>query len=198
MAKEILEGGFSEDLEIILILDKMQAFAWSACQDLCQRIKKGEAGRQTVRDEYEAAKEKAAEEGRRKDEANTPEKRAEIEAKRKEQEEAWQLAREKAEDERKHNPQWLCGEVYFNIGRKEENRTTFTEKQNAILGNYLRQISEIAAAANDGDALAEIIRMTERRDSCIEVAAYVLGIQQGLFDLDYLVRQVSVTIESED
>ena len=198
MARDLLEGGFSEDLEIILTVDKLQELDWYACMELCAKIKKGEAGRQTARDEYEAAKLKAEERDREYEECNTPEKKAEREKRQKEQNEACALQRAKAEEERKLTPAYLCQEVSENATTVEEDRTVFSDEQNEILGEHLKKIYLSSVDADHMKTLCEIIRMTATGDNSeIEVAAYVLGMQGLPFDMNYLVQQVTITLEGE-
>lgn len=199
MARDILEGGFTEDLEIILILDKLQCLDWCACSDLCQKIKKGEAGRQTVRDAYDAAKVKSEEAQRQREEENTPEKKAAAAQARAEQEEAWRHSREQAEAERMRDPQFLCTLISRDASIVEEDRTVFTDDQREILKNHLEQLRESAATHSDADNLRGLIRMIARGDYTeMEVAAYVVGMQKGFFDLDYLIQQVTAQLEGED
>lgn len=56
IASSLLEDGITEDLEIILAVDKIARLDYRAGHMISDKIKRGEAGRQTVKDELEKVK----------------------------------------------------------------------------------------------------------------------------------------------
>jgi ParB/RepB/Spo0J family partition protein len=63
LAERILEEGITEDLEILKGIKTLEANAgWTAANEMCEKIRKGEAGRNEVRAAVKVAKEKKKEE----------------------------------------------------------------------------------------------------------------------------------------
>jgi ParB/RepB/Spo0J family partition protein len=195
-AREILEGGFSEDLEIILILDKLQEIDWYGCQQICQKIKTGDAGRQTVREAYEAAKRVAEERQAQLAEKNTPEAKAEREAAQKEQQEKWKRQQEEQAAARARDPRNICAIITTNAETEPDDREEISDEQKAILAEHLEKLHGHGKhSGNTYDALQKLIEMQyDQSYEPVELAAYFLGVQEVPFDLAMIIDQVNTAI----
>lgn len=184
-AKEILEGGFSEDLEIILILDKFQQLDWCGCRDLCEKIKKGEAGRQTVREAYEAAKK--IDEERKAKQAEPQQETDEERAKREASRQQWDAARKAEAEQRRIDP--------MNI-RWRYNKE-LADDERAILEKHLRDFHHNGGQKFNYDFVHEIVWLTNNGYAGIEMAAFAAGNQGVTFDLAALI-ETTAAAEQED
>lgn len=183
MAKEILEGGFTEDLEIILILDKLQTLDWSACRDLCQAIKDGKAGRQTVKDAYAAAKAEAEEREARRNQPEDEETDEEQEAR-----EAREAKARKELAAMKERQRLDPIKIRWRYNQELE----ADEKE--ALAIHLAKIYADGEYTEVGKMVIAIVRMATGDYSNIELAAFIAGNQGTAFDLDELIK---LTIEGE-
>lgn len=173
-AKEILEGGFSEDLEIILLLDKLQALDWYGCRQLCEKIKKGEAGRQTARETYEKAKA----EKERRDAENEAHNSPEIADRRKAESEAnaqrWK--EQQAEQDRlaELDPRHIAHSITSTGETVPEDREELTEEQTSILTEHLDKLWTSGVEAKRERNIHDLVKMIYSEDyAVIEIAAYV-------------------------
>lgn len=189
-AREILEGGYSEDLEIILTLDKLQVLDWCACRDVAELVKKGKAGRQTVREAYEAAKERAEEmAARRADEeaaAADPERQAEIEAEK---------ARRKAENERimeamRLDPKRIAWRCLEDLQDDESGR----------LCEHLEKLHNDGVTESANGALSKLAQMLEggQSVSAVEILAFVRGMQGVKYDYRQLIAIMRNALEVDE
>lgn len=172
-AREVLEGGYSEDLEIILTLDKLQVLDWCACRDLCEMIKKGKAGRQTVREAYETAKARAEEiEARRAEEeaaAADPERQAKIEAEK----ERWRVENEKAMEAHRLDPERIAWNWDGDLPGDEL----------LVLLDHLEKHHQAGAKETEIGMLSRLAEMIHNNSaSTIEVMAFVAGKMGMRFD----------------
>ncbi|WP_319243687.1 ParB/RepB/Spo0J family partition protein [uncultured Propionivibrio sp.] len=197
-AKEVLEGGFTEDLEIVLMLDKLQPLDWCGCRDLAEKIKSGNAGRQTVKDAYEAAKAKAEADAGEQEERNNPEAVAQRKAEQKRQQDLWEAQQRRNEEERQKNPIHICHIVIENYQTPPEEQTALTLAQHDILADHLLSFFEEARSAASGfEHLRKVIDMKFNEANELEIAAYVFGTFADTFDRDKILEQVErVIVES--
>lgn len=203
-AKEILEGGFTEDLEIILTLDKLQAIDWYECQQLCQKVKSGDAGRQTVREAYDAAKAKAEQRNAENEARNTPETVAQLaqrQAEQKKREAEWKLEREKQERERRMIPNRIGWEITHNAETEESDRAEIEEERLDVLYIHLSNLHRDGKAASKKDALKKLVELVyssgqNNPPSEIEIAAYALGMQGRTLDMQELIEDVTTAIQA--
>ncbi|HPT51548.1 MAG TPA: ParB/RepB/Spo0J family partition protein [Accumulibacter sp.] len=192
-AKEVLEGGYTEDLEIVLMLDKLQPLDWCECSDLAKKIKSGNAGRQTVKDAYEAAKAKADAYAKEQEEKNNPEAVAQRKAEQKRQQELWEAKRKKNEEERLKNPMHICDTVLCNFHSTPDDQETLTPQQRHILSDYLKTFFEEAKKAKGNEIVRRVVDM-HNNVNAMEIAAYMAGTIWASFDLDELLAQVQQVI----
>ena len=195
MAREILESGFTEDLEIVLILDKMQVLDFCACQEVFRKIKNGNAGRQVVKEAYELAK--AEDEQRRADHEarNSPETVAKNKAEQDKRRGEWEVQREKNIEAQKHNPMNICIQVLENAETEPSERRELSKEQQDILADHLKGFFEEGQAANRDEQLKRVIDLHYNEFNPLELAAFVAGTIWKDFDLDALLAQMSGVVE---
>jgi ParB family chromosome partitioning protein len=184
LARGILEKGFSEDLEIILILDKLQAMDYYACLQLCEQIQNGNAGRQTVRDAYEKAKKDNAEREQRKAEYSKQYDSPEEIEKRQQLEDAWKATNAAEKERERLNPmrlRYMCNDE-------------LDDDQKAMLETHLKALHSSGQNNYGNEVIRTVIRMHNGDYTNIEIAAFVAGTLEIIFDLDGLIK---TTIDSE-
>lgn len=199
LAKNILENGFTEDLEIVLTLDKLARLNFGKASDLTKLIEAGEAGRQSVRIAYDECKAEAEDIETERDARNTPEAKAEREAKQKEQEAEWKRQRDEREAQEKKDPRRLCLRITHDAQVVPGEREVLTSEQVDILNAHLGSIHAEGAILELDQAVKKISKMIYNGDySDIEIAAFFLGITTKAFDLNFLINQVTAAIEEEE
>lgn len=184
MAKNLLADGFTEDLEIILTIDKMHAIDWYECQLLCNKIRAGEAGRQTVRDAYEALKEKKEREKAEREARNSPEATAKHDKEAAAQKALW----DKQAEERKAKERLDPMRLRWKYNEKLE------DDQRDVLGKHLEQLHQSWKGATDRALIVSLVQMAIGDYHGIEFAAFVAGSRGMSFDLDELIK---LTMEGE-
>lgn len=196
MGREILEGGFSEDLEIILILDKLQKLDYYECRQLCEKIKSGNAGRQTVRETYEAIKEKTERQAIEKEKQNTPEMVEQREKERIERNKEWEAERERIEQEKALDPRRIALSITRAGETAPENRKELTNEQSEILKAHLLTFWEDGKEARRNHDIADLVKMIYKNQHAeIEIAAYVDGMTEQSFNAETLQDIVIDTIK---
>lgn len=182
-ARELLEDGATEDLEIVLTIDKIAAINYWTAKQVADKVRSGNAGRQSVRDELDLVKkqQEKIEADRQKiaEEMATPEAKAERERRQKEHEQRMAAEAEK----RRLDPMNL--RWHFDEELADDERSA--------LSQHLEQLHRSGAKTAPDELGTVIIRMHEGEYSGIEVAAFIAGYQNFSFDLDSLIRQ---TIEA--
>lgn len=178
MAKNLLVDGFTEDLEIILTIDKMQTIDWIECQLLCNKIRAGEAGRQTVRDAYEALKEKKEREKAEREARNSPEATAKHDKEAAAQKALWDKQAEERKAKERLDPMRLRWKY------DEE----LEDDQLDALGKHLEQLHQSGKEAPDDALIVGLLRMLNNGYAAIEIAAFVAGSYGTGFDLGVLIR----------
>ncbi len=198
MAREILEGGYTEDLEIILTVNKLQRLDWYEARMLVEKIKDGDAGRQTVRDAYEKVKAEKERLAAEQEARNSPE---EVE-KRKADEKA--RAHERAvayanqcEEQRLH-PKQICFAITKNARILKDDRKALDADQQKVLETHLEKIHTGAKIRGFDYGANKLVTMFYESSEYaeIEIAAYVSGMHQRKFDLAELVDMVTKAIEN--
>lgn len=196
MAREILEDGITEDLEIILLLDKLQLVDYCACQEICRKLRAGEAGRQTVREAYDAAKaerDRNDQEAAAKTEAATPPE-AKADAERKVAK--WKAEQEEQRLKRESDPQNIAWRITHLGEVPKDQRESLNDEHRKILAAHLKRLHESGKRAEPAEAVEELIVMHyDENFTAIEVAAYATGMQGRKFDMDDLISLVMETIE---
>ena len=196
MAKEILEGGFTEDLEIILILDKLQLLDWSTCRDLCSQLKEGKAGRQTVKDAYAAAK--AKDEERKAEQeaaAETDEQRETREAKQKADNEKWKKQWAADAEKRRLDPDTIRWTIDRNASSEPDEREALDDDEREQIEAHLGQLYEQGRKSDANDYRQQLMQMIASElngdgYAMIELAAFTAGFCNAGFDLDTLFEEL--------
>lgn len=190
MAKNLLVDGFTEDLEIILTIDKMQAIDWNECQLLCNKIRAGEAGRQTVREAYEALKEKNEREKAEREARNSPEATAKHEKEAAAQKEFFDKQAEERKAKERLDPMRLRWKYDEDL----------EVDQLDVLGKHLEQLHTSGVGVAVHDMIRGIVRMNNNGYAAIEIAAFVAGSYGTGFDLGVLIRltKEGEAVEGED
>lgn len=200
MAKRLLEDGHCEDLEIVLMVDKLQQLDWHACRVVCDQVQAGDAGRQAVKVAYEAAK--AAEEKRQEQiKANrAKESLASDPIAMAQQQKDWEdQKREQAEQQAK-DPEYLCRVVMENCESEPDDQIEITPEQMVILADHLRTFYDEARTMSSNDKLRRVISMlldlTCRANCCVfEIAAYIYGALNSDFNLKAMIDDFSAITE---
>lgn len=183
-ARRLIEDGITEDLEIVLAVDKIAQLDYYEANKIGELIEKGEAGRQTVREKLDEVKAEAArrENAQAKAEAdrNDP---AKIEERKRQQEELERRNQEERERQQE-SPEYLR---YFEIDGLDED-------QRAIMIPYLEGIHRSGASASDRDFRLAVIRskrLDNKAMSKCELAAYIAGYTGHPFSLDNLAEEIA-------
>ncbi len=177
-ARHILEGDFTEDLEIILTVDKLQAINWYECQLLVDKIKAGDAGRQTVRDAYEAAKAEKERIEAERAARNSPEATAKRDKEAAAQKELFDKWAEEQKAKERLDP------LYLRWKYDEE----LEVDQLDVLGKHLEKLHRSGSKTTDIALIMAIVEMVSGNYSAIEIAAFVAGSREMSFDLGVLIR----------
>lgn len=177
-AKQLLEQEWTEDLEIVLTVDKIAEIDYWAADNIAKAVGEGNAGRQSVRDELERVKaeqqQKKVDAEQRNKEFNTPEKIAEREAMRQQhaKEEALRIAAERLDP------------IRLRCKYDEE----LDEDQRKSLEKHLRKFHKNGSTTH-GDAIIETAAKYMSGDySVIELSAFIAGVQNIAFDLAQLIE----------
>lgn len=183
-ARRLLEDGVTEDLEIVLTVDKIAELDYYAANQIADAVTAGQAGRQTVREKLDQVKSeieaKKAEQERLAEEKNSPE----AEAKR-EKEAQERIAEQKKEIERKRlDPNQL-------IWMYDEE---LDDEQKLVLAKHLMEIYMRGKKDTGMIRLIKTMEICCNNTAAIEVAAYVAGSQGMEFNLAQL---IDVTSEAE-
>lgn len=207
MARKILEGGFTEYLEIILTLNKLQPLDWHECQQLCEKIKKGEAGRQTVRETYDAAKAAAEQRKAEDEERNTPDLVEKRKAEQKQREAEWKLQRTQREADEKAAIHADPHRLLIEIEEKLEAIDTGTYSDIAdALGEEVREILrhhlECLYLAGTGAPASVLLQMyVQGKHSVCEMAAFMgVARQQGIekFSLEEIFKAAREALQGKE
>jgi len=196
MAKELLEGGYVEDLEIVLAVDKLQLYDYCKCQDICRKIKDGKAGRKTVLDALAKAKAiyENVQEARKV--AADPATAAEQKRQREEQQKQWEAQQKAEAEKRDRDPMRICNLICIDAEYEPGDRTPLTEEQITIVSAHLKQQYDDGKQASYADALREMIARKDNENyTPLEVGAYVMGMQGAKFDAKELIALTVKTIE---
>lgn len=175
MAKNLLMDGFTEDLEIILTIDKMQTIDWIECQLLCNKIRAGEAGRQTVREAYEAVKER-------------------IEAKRAARNSPELVEHRKLEEKTRAHERAVAHANRCEAERLDPLRLRWRYDEELkddeldVLGKHLEQLHQSGKEAPDDALIVGLVRMLNNHYAAIEFAAFIDGNKGASFDLGVLIE----------
>jgi len=197
-AKTLLEEGFTEDLEIVLAIDKLQLIDWCGARDLAEKVKKGEAGRRTVLDALAKAKKIEAERQAEREKAKDPEA-VKAEAKtRAEQAAKWEEEQRQEKAARQRQPNYICNHVCREAEYEPDDRDGISEEQRQIMAAHLDLLHTAGKTASHTDALREVVRMTNHGDyTPLEIAAYVQGMLGQRHDGDELVNLTVNVISNE-
>lgn len=189
-AREILEGGFTEDLEIILTIDKMQAIDWYECKLLCEKVKAGDAGRQTVREAYEKVKAEKERQAAAREARNSPENSAKYDEEAAARKALWDKQAEERKARERLDPMRLRWKY------DEE----LKDDQLDVLEKHLEQLHQSGKEAPDDALIVGIVRMLNNGYAAIEIAAFVDGNKGARFDLDVLIEltKEGEAVEDED
>lgn len=195
-AKRLLEDGATEDLEIVLTVNKIAGLDYHEAAQISKAVKNGQAGRQTVREQLDKTKarieaekarveeEKAnwkAEQERQAAEADSPEAKAQRE---REKHEA-AVAQANEAEKRRLDPNRLAW---------NDNYDDLADDQKKVLAEHLEKIHERGKKDTPDVCLQTIMGMFINDPAPIETAAYVAGSQNILFDLAELIQ---VTMDAE-
>ncbi|MBW7902278.1 MAG: ParB/RepB/Spo0J family partition protein [Rhodocyclaceae bacterium] len=189
-ARQLLDECVTEDLEIVLTVDKIAQLCHWESREIAEAVKKGQAGRQTVREKLDEVKarieaEKAEQEQARQaaeTEAASPEAKAQREQKAHER--AVEAANEA--ERRRLDPNILvwdydCGDL--------------ADDQRQALSQHLEKIHERGKKDTPVARLQKVMEICcDNKTAAIEIAAYVAGSQDILFDLTELIE---VTMDAE-
>lgn len=186
-ASQLLEKGLTEDLEIVLTVNKIAELDYWEANKIAKAIEAGNAGRQTVRDELDRIKaEKEALQTKRKaeqEEYDTPAAQAEREA----QQEKWK------EEEQKRKAKQRLDPMNLRWHYDEE----LEDDQKKALAKHLKKLLESGKNTRAADLPGAVVRMTSGDYSAIEVATFVAGSQMFDFDLAKLI-EITMNAEGEE
>lgn len=194
-AKKVLEQGATEDLEIVLTLDKLAALDYWEASKVADKVIQGEAGRQTVRDELERVKaerdERAAKSKQWQEEQNTPEA---IAARDSAQAAHEQQQKQRAEKMRL-DPSQLCHRVMREAYYEPADRKNLEPDELAVITAHLQGLTDSGRADSMHEGIKELVRMIESDGdySTLEIAAYVLGQQGRKLDAETFIKEIQDT-----
>lgn len=182
-ARRLLEDGSTEDLEIILTVNKIARLDWRKAGELETEIRAGRAGRKNVLDAYAKVKaEVKKEEAERKAQQLTPEQRKAKEKAAKEEEEREQ--REYKERQEKAAAAVRLDPMHL----RWKDVKTLEADQREVLTAQLKEIYETGHEATG----PKMRRMAINRDDFtdLEVMAFLHGFAGINFDLDRMQREI--------
>jgi ParB/RepB/Spo0J family partition protein len=186
-ARSLIEDGVTEDLEIVLTVDKIAALDYYSASQVARKVRAGKAGRETVRQALEVTKqekERQAEEARqRNEEWNSPEAVAARAAEREALERDYE-ARQAAARLDPINTRW-------------RDVAKLDDEQRAALLPYLDKIREKGAAASGSEFRIFVLKSFESGGAQLELAAYLTGYTGQPLDLDALQKEIDEANDTE-
>lgn len=192
-ARQLLEGGYTEDLEIVLAVDKLQALDAYEAYQITQKVEQGKAGRKSVLDALAQAKkrndEQKAEAEARRDPSKAEEARKAAEERQRNAHEQLQLEEERLA----RDPRNICGIVCENFFYIPEDREKISDEQKQNMTRHLEGLYSDGRNADWETALHRIVKIShDPMYECtpLETAAYMLGIMSITIAIDELTAQV--------
>lgn len=180
-ARTLIEDGITEDLEIVLTIDKISDIDFYEASKIAQQVREGKAGRETVRQRLEQVKIENEREKEEHDKAaaewNSPEAVAKREAERKEQQEK----RAAAEQEARLSAEYL---VWRDV-------TNLDDDQRLVLREHLDAIAYEGKTAGAKEMRLYILQAAEDGGvPSLELAAYLAGYTGQSYDLNSLQNEI--------
>jgi ParB/RepB/Spo0J family partition protein len=194
-ASSLLRDGFTDDMEVLLAVNKLQDMDYSACQKLCHNVRTGKAGRKEAREALKAAKEQEKAE-KAAAEANT--------------ENGDNAEKQQKPITRTFNPRYAFNEIDGMVreGKTLEDAiaTYTTDQQNSILDvcNGFHEAGTVAKhLSNSADQLRHLAHYVQS-EGCeswpenLDLAAFIVGMTGQKWTLQNLLGEDYALTPSEN
>lgn len=177
-ARQLLEEGATEDLEIVLTIHKIADLSYWGAKEVADKVRKGEAGRQTVRNDYDRIKAEKEAENAERAKANA----------------AFNSPEAQTEREKRHLKEWAAEQernaaMHVDpLHLRWKDVKTLDDEQRAALTEHL---AKLHYAGNDtsGYELRQFI-LKSHDYSELEILAFMTGHSLQQLDLDRLQEEI--------